>query len=213
MLVEAILGRLERSNGRILVGGVQADRLSLDQARRAVGYVPQTISFLPGTIQENITGFDLLVDQETLVQAAGRAMVHALIMDLRDGCKTVFDAAGSFFSKSERHMIALTRALYGAPKILIVDKPDQAFREGLPGPLNTSATSFIADGAIMNLFSRKRLQAFRSHRCFGINDGQMREIKQGGPQRMKKTATWSCSTASTRHSGNRGSRIWRSEPG
>lgn len=186
VLAEAILGRFERSNGTVLIGGVQADRLSLEQARQTVGYVPQTVSFLPGSIEDNIAGFDPAVDRDALFAAARLATVHDLIMSLPEGYKTVIDAAGSSFSKSERHMIALARALYGMPKILILDEPDQALREGLPGLLKDFVNGFLSGGGIMIILSRKGLQAFRSHRRFTVVDGQLKELAQDGAPRAKK---------------------------
>lgn len=186
VFAEAILGRVERSNGNILIGGVQVDRLSLEQARRTIGYVPQAVSFLPGSIQDNIAGFDATVDQELLHLAAQRALIHDLIMSLPDGYKTVIDAAASCFSKSQRHMIALARAIYRMPNILVIDEPDQALREGLSGPMKEFVTAFISGGAIMIILSRKRLQAFRSDRCFNMIDGQAREFSQGAPHKAKK---------------------------
>lgn len=187
VLAEAILGRLERSNGTILIGGIQIERLSLDQARAAIGYVPQTVSFLPGTIEDNIAGFDVAPDPEALVDAARLAAVHDLIMSLPDGYKTMIDAAGSSFSKSERHMIAFARALYRKPRMLVIDEPDQVLREGLPGRFKAFVTDFLGSGGIMIIFSRKGLQAFQSKRRFSVANGQLKEVTEDGAPKAGKT--------------------------
>nr|WP_298103268.1 ATP-binding cassette domain-containing protein [uncultured Shinella sp.] len=186
VLAEAILGRLERSNGTVLIGGIQAERLSLDQARSTIGYVPQTVSFLPGTLEDNIAGFDRTPDPEALVAAARLAAVHDLIMSLPEGYKTSVDAAGGNFSKSERHMIAFARALYRRPKILVLDEPDQVLREGLPGRFKDFVTDFLAGGGIMIIFSRKGLQAFQSQRRFAMAAGQLKETLQEGMAKAGK---------------------------
>ncbi len=186
LLAEAILGRLERSNGSVRIGGIQVERLSLDQGRSTIGYVPQTPSFLPGTIKDNIAGFDVATEPEALADAARLAAVHDLIMSLQDGYKTTIDAGGSCFSKSERHMIAFARALYRKPKILIIDEPDQVLREGLPGRFKGFATDFLAGGGIMIIFSRKGLQAFQSQRRFSLSNGQLKELTEDGAPKAGK---------------------------
>jgi ABC-type protease/lipase transport system fused ATPase/permease subunit len=186
VLAEVLLGRLEKSSGAILIGGVQFERLSLEQARSTIGYVPQSVSFLAGTIEDNIAGFDMTIDREALVAAARLAGVHDLIMSLPEGYRTAIDGAASSFSKSERHMIALARALYPMPKILVVDEPDQALREGLSGLLKDFLAGFIESGGIMIILSRKGLQSYRSHRRFSVVEGQLRELLQDGSPRARK---------------------------
>ena len=61
------------------------------------------------------------------MEVAKLAQIHELIATLPGGYSTSIDAAGSSFSKSERHQIALARALYSNPMVLVIDEPDQTF--------------------------------------------------------------------------------------
>ena len=132
VLAETLIGRFPRAGGKVLLGAIDVERLSIADAAKMIGYVPQRVDFISGTIEENIAGLDTEPDKDRLVHVARLAQVHDKILSLPEGYHTRIDAAGSIFSKSERHQLALARALYPDPKLLIVDEPDTTFREALP---------------------------------------------------------------------------------
>jgi ABC-type protease/lipase transport system fused ATPase/permease subunit len=177
VLAEAIIGRLPRMGGRVLFGGIDTDRLSITDAASTFGYVPQNVAFVNGTIEENIAGLDADPDKDRLVEAARTAQVHDLIRALPNGYGTRMDATGSGFSKGERHQIALARALYSNPKVLIVDEPDQTFREGLSKSLKRAMADFLERGGILIVLSRLGLKTFQPTLRFTLEEGQLRELK------------------------------------
>ena len=176
VLAEAIVGRIARSDGKILFGGLDVERLSTTYVAQAFAYVPQNVAFVSGTIEENIARLQLKPNKGRLVEVAKLAHVHDLIHALPDGYGTSIDAAGSSFSKSERHQIALARALYSNPKVLIVDEPDHTLREGLSKNLKGWVASFLDRGGILIIMSRLALKTFQPTRRFSLADGQLREI-------------------------------------
>jgi ABC-type protease/lipase transport system fused ATPase/permease subunit len=177
VLAEAIIGRLPRMGGKILFGGIDIDRLSITDAASTFGYVPQNVAFVNGTIEENITGLDAHPDRDRLVEVATTAQVHDLIRALPNGYGTRMDAAGASLSKGERHQIALARALYSNPKVLIVDEPDQTFREGLSKSLKHAIADFLERGGILIVLSRLTLKTFQPTLRFTLEEGQLREVK------------------------------------
>lgn len=109
-------------------GVVRLDQADLSQWPReelgpSLGYVPQDVELFPGTVAENIARLGE-VDAEKVVQAARRAHVHELILSLPDGYDTVVDPQASIISPGQRQRIALARALYGEPRLLILDEPN-----------------------------------------------------------------------------------------
>jgi ABC-type protease/lipase transport system fused ATPase/permease subunit len=177
LLAEAILGRAARASGTILFGGIDNDRLSIADAADTFAYVPQNVAFVNGTIEENIACLHPDPDKARLIEAATTAQVHDLIRALPNGYATQIDAAASIFSKGERHQIALARALYSNTKVLIVDEPDQTFREGLSRNLKRGIAGFLDRGGMLIVFSRLALKTFQPTMRFTLEDGQLREVK------------------------------------
>ncbi len=178
VLAETLIGRFPRAGGKVLLGTIDVERLSIDDAAQTIGYVPQRADFLCGTLKENIAGFDVEVDEDRLAHAARLAQVHDRIVALPEGYSTRIDPVASIFSKSERHQLALARALYPDPQLLIVDEPDTTFRDALSRGLKREMDSFLGRGGILIILTRVALRMYQPTRRFTLEDGDLKEVKQ-----------------------------------
>ncbi len=122
-LARLVAGVFPPSAGTVLFDGVPTAEWERVEFGRRVGYLPQSISLLDGTILDNIRRMrdD---DPAIAVEAAMRAGVHELIGRLPAGYSTWIGGAGYALSGGQQQRVALARALYGQPKLLILDEPN-----------------------------------------------------------------------------------------
>jgi PrtD family type I secretion system ABC transporter len=123
-LIRALAGLMPLTSGEIYFAGMDLRQLSANQ----VGYVSQGVFLIDGTIADNICRFDDR-DDDTMLMAAQLVGIHDFIMTLNDGYETLIGDGVLMLSGGQRQLIALARAVYDLPAIVILDEPNSNLDE------------------------------------------------------------------------------------
>ena len=122
-LTRALLGLYRPSKGAVRLDGAEIQQWNRDQLGDYIGYLPQDVELLDGTVSENIARFQT-IDPELVITAAQQAGIHEMILRLPQAYDTRLVGAGHILSAGQQQRIGIARALYGNPQLIVLDEPN-----------------------------------------------------------------------------------------
>jgi ATP-binding cassette subfamily C protein len=188
-LARMLVGVWRPARGRIRLDGAALDQWSPEALGKHIGYLPQDVELLAGTVAQNIGRFLVPQDAKAVIAAASAAGVHDMIVGLPDGYETQVGESGTSLSAGQAQRVALARALYGDPFLVVLDEPnsnldaegDEALSRAITSVRNRGGIvvvvahrpSAIAGVDLLLMMNQGRVQAF------GPKDEVLARVLQG----------------------------------
>lgn len=122
-LAKALVGLWTPARGIVRIDGASLHQWDPIQLGNHIGFVPQDVELLEGTVKENISRFKD-IDADSIVEAANYASCHQMILGLPNGYDFKLGEGGGSLSAGQSQRVALARSFYGNPSLVVLDEPD-----------------------------------------------------------------------------------------
>jgi ATP-binding cassette, subfamily C, bacterial exporter for protease/lipase len=169
-LAKLLMGIWHPMAGKVRLDGVDVHVWDKSELGPYLGYLPQGVELLEGTLAENIARFGE-VDMTRVEAAAQRVGLHEFILALPQGYQTPVGRDGGLLSGGQRQRVALARALYGDPVFVVLDEPNSSLDEAGDAALNQAIASLKAQGTSFVVITHRTSVLKVSDRMLVLRDG------------------------------------------
>jgi ATP-binding cassette subfamily C protein len=168
-LALAAMGVLPLADGTVQLGGTALTAYDPDNLGQYIGYLPQKMQLLPGTVAENITRYQPGAQQDLLFAAARNAGAFEMITQLPQG----FDTDVRQLSGGQAQRIGLARALFGDPVLLVLDEPNSNLDNEGVAALNAAVWRFKRKGNTVLIIAHRPAAIQECDTLMVIENGQI----------------------------------------
>jgi ATP-binding cassette subfamily C exporter for protease/lipase len=169
-LAKLLLGIWLPQAGKVRLDGVDVHAWDKAELGPHLGYLPQGVELLEGTLAENIARFGEL-DMPRIEQAAALVGLHEFIVALPKGYETPVGRDGGLLSGGQRQRVALARALYGDPVFVVLDEPNSSLDEAGDAALTQAIAVMKSRGTTFVINTHRTSVLSVSDRVLVLKDG------------------------------------------
>lgn len=166
-------------SGEVRLGGALLSQYGSEALGRYIGFLPQDPVLISGTIAENIARMMPYPENGAVVEAAKRAHAHDLILSLPQGYETPVGPGTRLLSGGQCQRIALARALFGDPVLLVLDEPNSALDLEGTNALNDAVRDMKAEGNAVIIMTHRPMAISECDRLIVLEQGR---ITASGPR-------------------------------
>ena len=175
-LARGIVGVWRPARGKVRLDGAALEQWDDERLGRHIGYLPQDVELMAGSVAENIGRFDPEADPEAVIAAAKAARAHELILRLPEGYETRLGPKGQGLSAGQAQRVALARALFGEPFLIVLDEPDSNLDAEGEKALGEAIAEARARGAIVIVVAHRPSALVSVDQVLLLNQGRQVEI-------------------------------------
>ncbi len=154
-LAKILIGAWKPDAGEVRLDGATLDQWPSDDLGRHVGYLPQSVEVLPGTIAQNIGRFDPASRDADIIEAAKIAGVHDMILAFPDGYATVIGHHAQPLSSGQIQQLGLARALYRIPKLVVLDEPNSNLDADADDAMSSAIQTLRERGSVVVVMAHR----------------------------------------------------------
>ena len=174
-LARCLLGVWPTTRGHVLLDGTPIGKWDRDLLGPHIGYLPQDIELLEGSVAENICRFGE-IDSDKVIDAAKLAGIHEMIQHLPQGYDTPLGQAGGILSGGQRQRLALARALYGMPDLVVLDEPNANLDDAGEAALMVAISELKKAGKTVFMVLHQRNLLALADRVLVLNNGSVAQF-------------------------------------
>jgi PrtD family type I secretion system ABC transporter len=172
-LARLLVGAWSPDAGEVRLDGATLDQWTPEALGRHIGYLPQSLHMLPGSVGENIARFDTQAKDTDIIEAARIAGVHEMILGLPDGYATHMDRMTRPLSGGQIQRLGLARALYGAPRLIVLDEPNSNLDADGDDALAAAIRTMRAKGCVVVVMAHRPSALASVNKVLLLHQGRM----------------------------------------
>jgi ATP-binding cassette subfamily C exporter for protease/lipase len=171
-LARLLVGLWPAASGKVRLDGADVFTWDKSELGPYLGYLPQGVELLDGTLAENIARFGEV--EPAKVKAAARAVgLHDFIMSLPQGYESPVGREGAMLSGGQRQRVALARAIYGDPVLVVLDEPNSSLDEAGDAALAAAILELKARGTTFVVMTHRTSVLAVADKMMVLRDGVM----------------------------------------